>query len=209
MLNKIFKKIKKQNRGYTIIEMLVSISIIAVISGIYLMNYKAADNQFLLDQAVQQLAGDIRRAQNYALGQKEFNDSPPAGGWGLFFEINPPNNQYYVLFADVDGDNFYSGSTENFGNGNKKKINFPEKIDIDNVIITKSSGPSEINKNTITFKAPDAFIQICDMAGPSCNEISDDYYEMKIIVDDDIRPNKTGNTRSITINKYGLIDIEH
>jgi len=211
MINKFFKKIYKSNKGYTIIEMLVSISIIAVISGVFFMNYKTADKQFLLDQGVQQLASDLRQAQNYALGQKEFNGTPPAGGWGIYFLETPPANQHYVLFADANGNNLFDGSDgtgENFGNGNKKDIYYPQKIDMANIIITNSSGDSEPNNSTITFKAPDASIQICDQTG-SCDETTDDFYQMEIIVDDDIRPNQTGNTRSIIINQYGLIDIEH
>ena len=186
--------------GYTIIELLVSISIIAVISGVFLMNYKAADRQFLLNQAVQQVASDLRQAQNYALGQKEFNGTPPEGGWGIYFRRVNPNDEYYILFADTatGSEAHLYDSGELYGNGNKKEIFLPKDIVINNNFFD-STPPGKVNA-TVTFIAPDASVWLCDDV---TNCTTNNYNELEIELED----TKTGNTKRIKMNKYGLIDI--
>lgn len=111
------KKIKKQV-GFTAVEILVSAFIIALISGLLLVNYHSTNKRSELIMAAQKLASDIRLAQSYALGSKEFNGNVPAGGWGISFYNNA---SYYYFFAD-DGDFNYEAG-EKF-----KTVNLPEGI---------------------------------------------------------------------------------
>lgn len=113
--------VNSNNKGFTLIEMLVSISIIALISTIFLANYRSANRRAILNTAARQLASDIRLAQSYTMGLKDFNGAVPSGGWGMEFS-NARN--YYEMFTD-DGDQSYTaGSSEMY-----KKIDLPQGIE--------------------------------------------------------------------------------
>ena len=93
-------------RGFTIIEIIVSIAIIGLLTGIMLANYRGGANKTDLVGATHKVVSDIRVAQNYSLGTREFNGITPLGGWGVRFDIANPTE--YIIFADKDGDANYS-----------------------------------------------------------------------------------------------------
>ena len=95
------KKILKNNKGFTLVELVISISIIGLISGLFLANYHGAKNNSELIMAARKLSSNIRAAQNYTLGLKEFEGDLPFGGWGLHFDS--ADNDNYILFADMEG----------------------------------------------------------------------------------------------------------
>lgn len=96
------KNIIKNNKGFTLVEIIVSVSIIGLISGLFLTNYHGTKNSSELIMAARKLSSDIRVAQNYTLGLKKFKGDLPYGGWGLNF--NSTNNDRYILFADMNED---------------------------------------------------------------------------------------------------------
>lgn len=102
--HKMIKNNKKYNNGFTLIEMIASIFIIALISGLFLANYHGANKRTALTMEVQKVASDIRLVQGYSLGSKEFSGAIPAGGWGIYFTEGALS---YIIFADVDGGKDY------------------------------------------------------------------------------------------------------
>lgn len=95
------KKLKK-SQGFTLIELIVSISIIAVITGLFLTDYKSANRTAMLSAATDHLVSDLRLVQSYALGAKlDKTGKVPRGGWCINFD-SPKN--YYTIFADANGD---------------------------------------------------------------------------------------------------------
>ena len=62
----------KSYAGFTLIELMVSVSIVALVSGIFLVNYHSANKQSELSMSAQKLVSDIRLAQSYSLGSKEY-----------------------------------------------------------------------------------------------------------------------------------------
>lgn len=109
-------------KGFTIIELLASVGIVALVSTIFLANYHSSNRQAVLNAAARQLASDIRLAQSYTMGLKDFNGTVSAGGWGVEFS-NARN--YYEIFADNNDDQSYAaGSSEMY-----KKIDLPQGIE--------------------------------------------------------------------------------
>jgi prepilin-type N-terminal cleavage/methylation domain-containing protein len=100
------KNIKNNNVGFTLVEMLVSIFIIATMSTIFLVNYHSTNKRSELGIIKQKVASDIRLVQNYSLGSKTYDGvNVPSGGWGIRFATSTPDS--YIIFADINENKFY------------------------------------------------------------------------------------------------------
>lgn len=95
-------------KGFTLIEMLIVISIIIILTSITVPIYQGSKKQLAIQRAVNKLAQDIRRAEEMAMGVKEFKGSFPSGGYGIYF--NTPDR--YTLFADSNSNEQYDGAGE-------------------------------------------------------------------------------------------------
>jgi prepilin-type N-terminal cleavage/methylation domain-containing protein len=96
------KKIIKNQSGFTMIELLTSIFIIAFVATTFTVSYQRANSRTKITMAAYKMASDIRMAQNYALGLKE------KGGynsWGIAASLNGTE---YHLFSDVNGDDAFN-----------------------------------------------------------------------------------------------------
>lgn len=95
---------KKNEKGFTLIEMLVVITIIGIIAAIFLPSYSDSFAAKSLSMGKKQVQSDIRNVQNYAYATMEFDASYPEGGYGIHFDIS--NSDEYVIFGDKrDGAN--------------------------------------------------------------------------------------------------------
>lgn len=179
------KKSKINCSGFSLVELLVSISILALISGSFLANYRAGQNQSEINIIAQKLASDIRFAQNNSLGSVEFEGDIPAGGWGVHLD---KSSGEYIIFADIDmpdGNKRYDGSSEEF-----RILELPKNVVISD-ISTISAAPDELD---IVFLPPDPITYI-NGAG---NDI------VTITLSD-----TNGTSKKIIVNYFGLIDIEN
>ncbi|MFH1423495.1 MAG: prepilin-type N-terminal cleavage/methylation domain-containing protein [Candidatus Nealsonbacteria bacterium] len=96
-------------RGFTLLELLVVVSIIVLMTAFTLPNHRSGDNQLALQRSAHKISQDLRRAQGFAISVKDFNGSTP-GGYGIYFDLD--ENDRYIMFADLDGDQTYSGINE-------------------------------------------------------------------------------------------------
>jgi len=127
-------------KGFTLLEMMVSISIIALITAIFLVNYHSTNQVTSFANALQKLSSDIRVAQNNSLGSKDFNGTVPRGGWGAHF--NMASSSQYIIFADINGNGQYDAGEE------YQITNFAQNVGISS---TSPAGPLL----DITFRPPD------------------------------------------------------
>lgn len=102
----LYKRTYNKQKGFTLVELLVSVSIIAIMSTLFFVNYRQGGVGVDLNAAANSVASKIRVAQNYSLGTKKFNNLTPLGGWGVHIDYENYNNQY-IMFADIDGDFTY------------------------------------------------------------------------------------------------------
>jgi len=175
---------KNKQQGFTLVELIVSVSIIALVSSIFLANFHKYGSKGNVDMSAQKIASDIRMIQSYAFGLKEFNGSRPEGGWGIYF--NKANNDEYIVFAD-DNDGHDYDVLEEY-----------RTIKTNNTQISnlKVNGT---NKNWISVIAepPNPTIWICDNT-PDCSTTTN----AEIILE------SSDEQKTIEINCFGLIDIK-
>lgn len=133
---------KKENRGYSILEVLAAITIVGIMSAVLLADYSSNRQSIFLKQATGQVIADLRTAQNMAMNTAKFNGQIPSGGYGIHF--NPLPSASYVIYADVNADGIYADPAEKFISRN-----------LDNKIQISSFAVNEVNLNDINFIPPD------------------------------------------------------
>ncbi len=182
------------NKGTTLIELIVGIAIIGIITGAVLANFRVGERTNNLHIATQKLVSDIRQVQNYAMSLKSHIGSIPPGGWGIFFNTNGDKGGSYTFFADTDGDHI----CQNFNNCPSNNADFIRKIDLPKgVVITQlvADGGNE-SRVYVSFEAPQPTVHICNAVG-AC------------LVDNlEVTLDSFGETKTIIINKFGLIDVK-
>ncbi len=183
-----------KNKGFTLLEITVVISIITLLSIIFLANYRQGEKNFALQRSAHQLAQSLRQTQNMAMSSQEFEETFPKGGYGVHFEIGANS---YILFADCDGNGEYSYSGSALSCAEATEFNrYPEKIEEaileEGISISELSPISAENKLNITFFPPNPDITIT----PSAN--------LAFI----ILTFGGDSEKQININIAGLIDIE-
>lgn len=97
------KKFKK-NQGFTLVELLVTITIFVVLTGVVLVNQAKFNSSILLTNLAYDTALTIRQAQTYGINIKNFNiDDDKFVPYGVHFDVvNQPRS--FILFADLDYD---------------------------------------------------------------------------------------------------------
>ncbi|MHB9148405.1 MAG: LamG-like jellyroll fold domain-containing protein, partial [Candidatus Amoebophilus sp.] len=94
--------------GFTLIELVVVISIIALMSLAVFANYSIIDNRGKILAAATKAKDDLSTAQNYSLLRKTDLNGTRTNGWGVHFDRQLSK---YVLFADLNNDGLYDYPT--------------------------------------------------------------------------------------------------
>ena len=189
MLIKIKKNLPRADSsisGFTMIELIVSIFIIMLVAGIFMVNYHSTNKRLEINVVKQKLASDIRVAQNNSLAEKNFNlSSAPKGGWGVHFDLT--NRNQYIIFADQDEPN----GNQAYDPGEAVEIkSLAQGLTINSLQVNGL----EVNSTDIVFFPPDpvTFINTLDDANARI----------------EIKENINNSTAAVTVNFFGLIDVE-
>ena len=97
-------------RGFTLIEVVVVIGIMAVISSLMLSGFPKFNQRIILNREAGNLLLSLRKAQSYAMSVREFNATytddpfcanPPVKfpAYGVFLSTASPSN--YIIFGDA------------------------------------------------------------------------------------------------------------
>jgi type II secretory pathway pseudopilin PulG len=152
---------KSQNKGFSIIEILLVIFMILFFTGLTLTNYKSGGKHFALHRSANQLSQDIRRTGQKAMSTAicdECGDIIPNGGYGIYFEKGTVNGKKYILYADdviVNG-RYDDGSDHKIG----EEILLERGVYIHSIEIDEN--PTTIA--SVNFLAPEPTINISDGA---------------------------------------------
>ncbi len=148
-------------RGFTLVEILVSVSIMSMVMTIVLFGYSSFNDGLALGSSVQEMAIAVRQAQTYGLTVKEavvgggnFNSA-----YGIYFNpVSEPGD--YYLFVDKNSNAYYDVGT-GCGSGSTECV---EKISLTNNVkissICNDSGCVGTNIVNIIFLRPNPDAQI-------------------------------------------------
>lgn len=167
-----------RNKGFTLLEMLVVLAIMGIIAVLILANYRQGQKNYVLTQAAQKLAGDIRGAQNMAVAGAEVSGYSQIGGFGIY--INDANS--YSLFLNTASNPANGCQTGAVSSPPLKTINLPGGITINNT-------------GTNVFFAPPRPLTCIDNVP-------------KDSITYTLTQTSTGKTATVTVDKYGKIDVQ-
>lgn len=179
-------------KGITLIEVLASLLIIALLSALSFAINRQTNQRFNLLRSANKLAQDIRRAQQMAMAATEFHGAVPEGGYGiyLFRETNT-----YILFADCDNNHQYiSGELtciDEFGDGFSEIV---EEISLEKGVKIKCLYDFCWSLGEIVFAPPD----------PTTYLLPFGWIPITIQISLETDPTKT---KTISVNPAGLIEI--
>ncbi len=207
----MFLKDIKNKKGFTMIELMTSISIMVVISTIVMVNFNSIGEKGKLKMTAQKIASDIKKTQGYALDYKV--DSAGRGAWGIAFSRRQIPmfwkyyNDRYHIFYDENGDGRFDISEI------RETIFFDDDIRISNIgTHFYSFWPLPGSNNYVDpadyigvlFTPPDPRINIC--------EWSLKFMPCPLFLEDTARitiSDGEGNEEHINVNAFGLVEVEN
>ena len=169
--------------GFTLIEMLTVLAIIFTLTSISFPIYRITQQEYILENAAQKLAQDIRRVQEMAISTRICEICSPKKvppGYGVYLQ---ENSFSYIIYADTNpeqGNEFYDDADT-----------IIEIVPLDNRIFIKSLVPSPLS---INFRPPDPLVRI----GNSSQTLNEGSITISL-------SNDTSKTKMIKINRAGLI----
>ncbi len=202
----------KQNlaSGFTLVELLVVITIFVLLTGIVLFNQSNFDNGILLNNLAYDIAFTLRQAQNFGVSVKESSVSNFQAGYGMYMNINPGGTKNFVFFTDTNPlgvnsiVNKYDSSVTNCTVSDTECVqkysinrgNYIQKICVNN------DTDCTIKEISILFKRPklDANIYYTPTSGLNSGVFGATSSQARIIV-----AGQNNSTTSIVISNVGQI----
>ena len=181
--------------GFTLIELIVSTSIIVMVTSIFLVNYSSANRRTDLTMTAQKLVSDIRLTQNYALGLARYGGRTgqvPLGGWGIHFDLTGENGNY-LIFADENFSTIYDDGEGDSSKGGQL-TELPENVFVESISFGDNSPRSKVD---ITFLPPDPITTIRD------GETISTSTEVNIV----LRDVRTETSKTVRVNFLGLAEV--
>lgn len=185
---------KKSQSGFGLVELMVSIGIIALVMGVIMVKQSAFNGATLLRDQAYVLALVAREVQLMAVSA-ERSSTDFRNVYGLHFDTSTPNN--YFVFRDADTDYYYD-SGENYG----KQAKVDGRFSVDAIRLI---GGGTTNNVSITFERPNFDAKIYTSSGAVASGVSG--------VEIDIRVKGTTGTgankvRTLEITKVGQISVK-
>jgi len=169
-MSKIFNKNKynsdliiSMNKGLTIIELLVVVSIFMIITGITVFNYNSFNSSISTQNLADDIALTIRKAQGYAIGVRGLGVNKFDYGYGIHFTTNNSNSSLksgsstsFILFTDINDNKVYDYSEDiecgTFENGDEcvEVLNIKSADEIKEILVNSTLEDSV----DILFKRP-------------------------------------------------------
>jgi prepilin-type N-terminal cleavage/methylation domain-containing protein len=113
---------KKLNRGFTLVELLVTITMFVIITGVVLVNSNKFDSTVLLHNFAYDVALTVKQAQSYGVNVRESsvigvsNSSLFNYGYGVYFNTDPTlgaggSKTNYIFYNDTTNQINYDNNT--------------------------------------------------------------------------------------------------
>lgn len=194
------KKLSDARRGFTLVELVVTIGIFVIISTLVFANYPKFKSQLSLKKTSQEIAFTVREAQVYSLSTREYKSgafSTFTAGYGVHFDIDKPDT--VLLFADLNN----SGRYEEDEDGIVKEYKIRTSDSFTSLCGDEKKsppGPCGLSQLDAVYLRPNPFVSLTGKDG----EITlPNFSDMEIIIS-----SPGGATKKITIWVSGQITIE-
>lgn len=186
--------LSKKQRGFGLIELMISISIMAIVSAVILSRQSAFNSAVLLRNQAYEVALQTRQVQLSAVSAA--GDSGDFRSvLGIYIDTTIGNNDRYYLFKDVDSDGFYDAGEEYGTRGS-----LDSRFEFRNI----RSGVDTPGQVSIVFVRPNFDARFFD--APS-SELSSETVEIDVALkgSTDTGP---GDLRTIEITSTGQIAVQ-
>ena len=103
----------KNNEGFTLVELLITIIIVSVMLTIIVTSQSKYTDRLVLSNLANEISLTLSQAQAYGSGVREFNPGSNEFdiSYGLTFSLlGSGSNSAYLYFADRDSDDIYDGA---------------------------------------------------------------------------------------------------
>ncbi|MES2470885.1 MAG: type II secretion system protein [Patescibacteria group bacterium] len=189
------KKRASGKRGFTLVELMISISIFVFMTAFLVSKYGTFNGSILVTNVAYDIAITIRQAQAYGLYVRQGIGGNFDSAYGTYF--NTGANDEFKLFVDASGDFFYQSSpADEVLNKYKLKKNMSIKsLCASNSDSTCDSSP--VSALSVAFKRPDPTAIITTTPGGPRKR----YAKIVVAATD-------GSTRKIIVRDNGQISIE-
>ncbi|PIU42882.1 MAG: hypothetical protein COS98_00505 [Parcubacteria group bacterium CG07_land_8_20_14_0_80_35_11] len=201
--------------SFSIVELIVAISMILILAGMFFLNYQFQEKFRDLTDANHILLQRIRKAQNMAMAQSKLPTPPPVDcrespneptptSYGVYFE---QNEDFFDIIADKDNEGEAGYLVYNLSDPNNcscagddeciERIFLPTSIKINDIKV--DSGPS-LGAGWVNFFLDDLSVKIYD--GGDYGNIK---IETCIASENCMLPE---NIKTIKINNKGMVEIQ-
>ena len=152
-------------KGFSLIELLISISILAAITVFTVTNLVSSPRNQELKSNAADLASLFRKAQIWSLTGHQVNGQVPNGGYGLSIPACGTAPCKVRLFADLDGSLTYNSA----GNLLGTPATNPTEEKIEELVLSKfvTVAPPGIGVDLL-FKPPQGLVCLYDTASVQC-----------------------------------------
>lgn len=132
-----------RSRGFTLVELLISVAIIMILSLTLYAQQSKFDSSIYIKNTAQQIALAIRESQTYSVSSVGGSE----GTYGIHFSNN---SKEFTFFQDSNGDGIYASSTDKMIKTHRLK----GSNQIGNKSIVSNTNSYDCSTLTITFKRP-------------------------------------------------------
>ena len=185
-------------RGFTLIEVVVVVGVMALIASATLFNFPQFSRRIQIEQEAGKLALSVRKAQAYSIAVREFSaGSGVFPGYGVYVSTANPNG--YVIFGDPNKTSRYDASLGE----SVETVNFASRVKIAQICGNSQlvpPGPCTLSSADIFYirPGPDSTFTGVDSGLPSI------YSDIKIILSSE----DAALSKSVVIWPTGQVSIQ-
>jgi len=177
-------KINDRSKGQTVIELLVTLSVVVGLTTILIVYGRAGQRVSNVTRAAEALVFNLRRVQDYALNVRRVGSEVPCA-WGIHFD---QGQNSYIIFQDLPAAGSSCSSANYRYDGGAEGV---ETVNMEQgVIISSTNGPTDI-----TFKPPAADVDTRPVPNTFPAEIT-------------LGATGLSFTRTISVNRVGQIQVK-
>jgi prepilin-type N-terminal cleavage/methylation domain-containing protein len=166
-------------KGFTIVELIVSVAIFAVMTALVVAKYGTFNQNTLVTNVAYDMALSIRTAQTYGLSVKSADPSSNAfnSAYGIHFDMSSSKPNKFIFFTDTNKTGVYMGQSEDITTFTLNQNTYISKIcmsgDATSCVYTFGAGSPTFLDVTYRRPNPDAvFYTSTDPLNPDLDPVA-------------------------------------